>query len=222
MQKRYDRMKRLLSIVLVLILSLTLVSCGSKKSSEDEQMKEVAGALMEKFKAFDIDGALEMMRDKEMYNLEARLDVLPSDFVEQIKTWASQMEYTVEDISVDDIKAFAKIHIKHVDATKVMEAASKEYLGFAQLQMGIDATTGYLNGPWGGDPTASGNIDDLVKNELSKCLNHAMETEELLTKEVDIDVEFVKYQGEWVLKGISKELFHAFTSNVFSLASDLK
>ena len=101
-----------------------------------------------------------------------------------------------------------------------MEKACTEYKDYASLKMGQDYLAGYHSMMGGSGKKSSANIDEEIDAFLLSCLRNAVESEGVETAEKTIEIDFVKYQGDWRVKNFSDDLFMIITSNVFILAED--
>ena len=213
-------MKKIISIILVFILIFTLASCGSKENSEEENARALVERYCENLKAFDIGALKEETAGKSISKLEVKLDIVPEEFIEDMKGWAQNIEYSIEDFSLEELDGSATVKFKYTDATKVMEKASAEYKDYASLKMGQDYLDGYHTMMGGSGKKSSANIDEEIDAFLLSCLRNAVESEGVETAEKTIEIDFVKYQGDWRVKTFSDDLFMIITSNVFILAED--
>ncbi len=137
-----------------------------------------------------------------------------------MKGWAQNIEYSIEDFSLEELDGTATVSFKFTDATKVMEKASAEYMNYASLMMGKDYLAGYHSMMGGSEKKSSGTNEEEIDSFLLSCLRNAVESEGVETAEKTVEMEFVKYQGEWRVKNFSDDLFMIITSNVFILAED--
>ena len=213
-------MKKVFCLTLCILLAFSLASCGAK-ADETEPAKEIVGSYMELIKNFDLEGISKATSSTDFSYMNQKLYILPAEVLELVKTWASELEYEVGDISLDDITGIASVKVKYKDATEVMRAASLVYMAKTSNMMGSDGFEGWLSGPGGGPKkTDSETLSTEIDAFLYQCIADAVESEGLGTKETTIPVELVKYQGEWKVKSLNLDMFNVLTSNVFILSQE--
>ena len=212
-------MKKLISVILIFALLFAFSACG-QSNNEEENAKVLLNSYCENIKNFDIEALKEETAGKSISKLEVKLDIVPEEFIEDMKGWAQNIEYSIEDFSLEELDGSATVKFKYTDATKVMEKASAEYKDYASLKMGQDYLDGYHTMMGGSGKKSSANIDEEIDAFLLSCLRNAVESEGVETAEKTIEIDFVKYQGDWRVKNFSDDLFMIITSNVFILAED--
>ena len=214
-------MRKMICAVLALLLVFSLCACGDAKKDEKAEAGEVLTKYCEAVKAFDKDSIKAVLANGDVSRIEQKLSLLPEEFLETMKAWAGQMSYEIKDISVDDITAKASVIFKYSDAEEVMKIASKMYNEKASVMMGTDAINGYLNGPgYSQDRKDSETLGKEINEFLLQCLQSGLESAGTEEREDTVELDLVKYQGEWRIKNLSDDMFRILTSNVFALADD--
>ncbi|MBQ9562193.1 MAG: hypothetical protein IJU99_01960 [Lachnospiraceae bacterium] len=186
--------RRVCAILLAVILVLPLSACGAKGPGPDEAVKEFCEAM----KAFDLEKLSKGMGKEGENPIEAfsSEDDMDQMLLEQMKTWAAEIEYKIGKPEIDKDKAKVPVEFQALDAGPVITATMSEFiLKIFSLAM-------------------SGGSEDEMAAALKTILSEKVAGTTL--SKVTTNAEFTLEKGEegWVITKTSDEVAQVLTSHV--------
>lgn len=171
-------MKKILSLLMAVTLTLSLAACSSAPSPEDavtnglEALKALDGPNIEKyFKDTDIIGELDAMAGEDM---------------ETTKLFLSQLSYKVISSKVEKETATVSIEATNLDMSKIFAAYMEEAMG-SMLQYSLT-------------PEAERPSEEEMQKEFTAILTRLLAdpASEKITTAVDVKLSLV--DGQWKME----------------------
>ncbi len=186
--------RRVCAILLAVILVLPLSACGAKGPGPDEAVKEFCEAM----KAFDLEKLSKGMGKEgenpiEAFNSGEEMDQM---LLEQMKTWAAEIEYKIGKPEIDKDKAKVPVEFQALDAGPVITEILSEFITqIFSLAM-------------------SGGSEEEMEAALKTIMNEKIAGTTL--GKVKTNAEFTLEKGEegWVITKASDEVMQVLTSHV--------
>ena len=187
-------MKKVLSVIMVLVLVLGLAACGGSKKGTPEAAVDT---LMAGIKAFDVK-KIQSVMSGEISEDDLGITEDTEVFFNQIKQWASNITYKLGKSEVDGDKATVSVDITYTDASDLMKEAFSEY--FTQAM-----TKAFSN-------------ENVADEEMSKLfmdiISEKSKTIKTGTDSVSLDLKLVKENGEWKITDMPEEMGDVILSNI--------
>ena len=196
-------MKKVLSIVLVLVMVFSLAACGGPKP------EDTVKSFCESMKAFDFEGMNAVLADKlsedEVINEEIE-EELPG-LIDYMKSCSSLMTYTVGKAGVNGDTAVVPVEFKFRDTTEVVKAAMQKMFTMLFKMM------------------FSGEGSEMTEEEEAKLLSELfMETAPTELPETTASVNFnlQKVDKEWKVTEMTDDMVNVLTCNMVKAMENLE
>lgn len=196
----YMKKKRSILVILSLVLTLFLTSCGKKpdatvdtlfgamKAFDLEKMQSVIDPENSKKESSDFTNFEEMIKNEEGST---------KAILEYCKEKAQKIEYTIKDSKVEKDKATVNVHVKHVDGTDIMSKTMEEFM---KQGSELDAAD---------DEASQEESDKLFVSIFDKI---AKESEDKMV-EKDIVVNLVNKDNKWYVEDFNDDLLNIVLAN---------
>lgn len=182
-------MKKGISLILALALTLSMIGCGGNKPGPDTAVTGFCDAV----KAFDFvtaSGYLEENSDdwQDTYDNEQLEEEFGSAaIVTYLKDCASKMSYEIGEIEENGEEATVPVTFTYVDSDEVIKAVIDEYLVQA-LALAF-----------------SGAEDEEIEALLDTVFEEQAQSVEAGTATMDLAFNCVKVDGEWKIAAFSED-----------------
>ncbi len=191
-------MRKILSYILVMCLSLSVVGCSSGDKPEtavDDYFKAIKECNSENLKAA-VEYTEDFKPDTDIFANETFKDI----FKENGKV----IKYKINDITVNNDEAKVKVNCTYGDATEVLQTAMKAYMGKA------------LAAALSEQKPSEAELKKILEDEIQT----AVKSTSLKEVEKDIEVNCKKADGKW--KVISDESsINIITASVYNMFKDI-
>lgn len=192
--------KRSLLIIMSLVFTLFLTSCGVKpETSVDTLLSGMKSFDIEKIHSvIDPDEGKEGSEDFETFEdmLEDEDDSTKA-ILEYCKEKSKKIEYKILDSKVDKDKAVVNVHVKYVDGTEVMSKTMSEF-----MQQGMALAF------------SGGDLSEENSNKIfTSIFNKAVEETEDTFTEKDLKINLINKENKWYIKEFDDELLNIVLVN---------
>lgn len=201
------KMKKLLSAMLLLVMSLSLSACSG--------LNEAAVPVDEYFKAAKTLDTVAMEKqilptntegiEKNKELLQAEDDPFSKLFVDFMKDKAKKMTYSIKETKVDGDKATITVDTKYVDAGPLLKAV------FGDLIMKMMGSA--LSG---GEPS-----EEEAKTMFTTVMNEQTAKFEETFKTKTIQIPVVKKDGKWYIEQVAEDMIDVASSGFVSVVSEM-
>ena len=185
-------MKKILSILLVLVMVFGLTACGGPKP------EDTVKAFCDSMKAFDFDGMQAHLVNKldEDQIIGEEVEEM-SGFVDYMKSCASLMTYSVGKASVNGDSATVPVEFKFKDSTDFVKDLMKELFAklFEIMFSGEDMS----------DEEAESLISDMIMQKSPA---------ELPDTTASVNFTLQKVDKDWKVKELTEDMANILTSNM--------
>ena len=118
-------MKKLLCVMIAALMVLSLAACGGSSAKASTPEKTV-GELMEAIKTLDTEKIASISASGTIKI--SGFEEIPDSTLEVLKSWASKLSYSIENVETNEISSTVKVAIKHADSTPVIKLAIDDYI----------------------------------------------------------------------------------------------
>ena len=130
MEKKSSNLKKIVFGIIILVALFIIICCLSVDDSEKSINKRLKG-YCEAIKEFDLGKTEQYMVAEYDYWVDMNENVL-NTFMDVFKDSASKIEYTIEDIKVDEDKEYflwanATVRFRFLDYSKVMSDSLERF-----------------------------------------------------------------------------------------------
>ena len=127
---------------MVICLVVSFTACGAQKSPE-----VIINAFFEAIKKMDINAISSCMIDESELLDEETLTSSEVPIIDYLITQAESIQYSVDNIEINDKKASAKVTVSHVDASPIFSEAMADYItkAFALAFSGVSSEADFEN-----------------------------------------------------------------------------
>lgn len=187
-------MKKILSLVLALVMTLSLASCGAEPKP-DGVVTDFCNA-MQKFDLVTMsalmDGADEVT-EEELAEME---EEIPTEMREYFTTQAGKMTYSITGSEVVEDTATVTVVFKYSDITPIMGVVLGEYIQQAFAM------------------AFTGASDEAMEDLLYSIFNEKVKTVDATTAETTVDFSCVKTEEGWAITEAGEDAMHVLTCNM--------
>lgn len=189
-------MRKFFALMLALIMTLSLVACGSNSSPEPTVTK-----FCDALKAFDMETASacfvstdNAVEDPYAEGNEEALDIFTEQAIEYLKSRAKEMTYVIGESTIDGDKATVPVTFTYVDASPVISAALADYMtqAFALAFSGAD--------------------DSILETLFGTIFIEKTESVSTATTTSTIEFECIKQENEWKIQSLTDSAQYEITN----------
>lgn len=188
------KFKTFLSTVILLILSVSLIACGSSKNPED-----TIKSFFETYKSAKLEEAEAFIENSEGMLIGMKTDDNNADNKFIIETLTSKFNYKIDNVSVDGNTAVISVEMTNVDMEEAMSS----------VIMGLFSSLG--------DGSTS---EDDIDTKLSQLLEEHLNSENIVNVTNIVDINLNKYDNNWKIVG-DIPLYDGLTGNFVSYTSSM-
>ena len=195
-------MKKLLCVMIAALMVLSLAACGGSSAKASTPEKTV-GELMEAIKTLDTEKIASISASGTIKI--SGFEEIPDSTLEVLKSWASKLSYSIENVETNEISSTVKVAIKHADSTPVIKLAIDDY-----IQKVVSMT---LSG--------EAYDQDKLVSMLYESIDEMAAKTETDTAETEAEVGLVLKDGTWMIDTLSSEFTDVATSNMITAAQSI-
>ena len=197
-------MKKIISIIIIICLSISFVGCSSQNNPED---------TVENFfnyaKSFNLDSISNVFKDldndtEEMFEEISEGEELPDYLSGYLEDNAKKIDYKIIDSEIEKNEAEVRVDVKYTDAGKIIKESFGEV--FRTLL------------------TESSDGEELTDEEIDKLFMEIMQEKinlkEEKIKEKRIKINLVESRGKWYIEEMNDELADIIMSGFIKAMED--
>ncbi len=195
-------MKKIISFILVMFMLVVFVGCGTV-TPEDTVSK-----FFKSVKVFNIEGIEETLvegKTEEIVNTELFKELDENSvFLNLILDNMEKLSYNITDSEVDGNMAVVSVSTKYVDSGPLLKATFSEYILKA------------FGSAFSGEEMSDEDMEKMLEDIMLEKKKEIPET----FKEVDLKIDLVKKDDEWLITEINDELLDVLMSGMYSTFND--
>ena len=210
-QRRF-KMKKILSVLLIIVLALSLSSCGSAAPEDDNGMTptDTMDAFLRALKARDFDTLQEYYEGEigDLDLLEEGDDSALSGMIDGLVDRILDFEYSLDNETIKGNDATVDVYFKTYDLGKIMQ-------DLIQSMMTDAATLALPN-------LDQDELEAEINAIMSEKFDEAMKTAEK-DKAIKITMNLIKKDGRWLVKDVTdrEDFMNALSGGLMELANSL-
>ena len=191
--------KKLTCLILALILAFSLAGCGSEKSAVEKVIKTYTDGA----RTFDLQ-KMASCADGADAGSGSIAESSP-ELVEIIKSWLSEMKYSVTKTTIDGDTATVVAAYTYQDAKGLMEGAYLEYYAEA------------LERIYGGEEPDAEALNKLFIEKIKEVCRSTSPVE----AKANVEFKLKKTSGGWKITGLSESAETVFSCNIIAFIESL-
>jgi len=197
-------MKKIISIIIIICLSISFVGCSSQNNPED---------TVENFfnyaKSFNLDSISNVFKDldndtEEMFEEISEGEELPDYLSGYLEDNAKKIDYKIIDSEIEKNEAEVRVDVKYTDAGKIIRET------FGELFRTL------LTESSDGEEITDEEIDKLFMEIMQKKINSG--EEKIIEKRIKINL--VESRGKWYIEEMNDELADIIMSGFIKAMED--